>query len=104
MSVVTTDANGEILYRARADPESNRPISEAVVEALATVENVEPENLDLRLYDSLDTDALDRLCEVTAERPERLQVVFTIGEYEVSVEDDGRLVVRPRQDTELESQ
>lgn len=96
MSVTTNDANGKVLYRAYNDRDSDGSISDTVVEALAAVENVDPKNLDLRLYDSVDADALDCLYETTAERPERLRVAFTIDEYEVMVEDDGRLLVRER--------
>lgn len=98
MAVANEDADSEILYRARHDRGRDESISDAVARALAAVENVEPEDLELRLYDSVDADALDCLCETTAERPERLRVAFTIGEYEVLVEDGGRLLVRERGD------
>ncbi|WP_137284127.1 HalOD1 output domain-containing protein [Halorussus salinisoli] len=98
MSVATNDANSEILYRTYHDRNRDGPISDAVVEALAVVENVEPEDLDVRLYDSVDGDALDSLYRTTAERSERLSVTFTIAAYEVEVADDGQVVVRERAD------
>ncbi|NEU55224.1 HalOD1 output domain-containing protein [Halorussus sp. MSC15.2] len=103
MSIATTDANSEILYRANHDRDSDGPVSDAVVEALAAVENVEPQNLDVRLYDSIDGDALECLYETTAERSERLRVTFTISAYEVTIEDDGYIVVRERVDNPEQS-
>ncbi|WP_435177419.1 HalOD1 output domain-containing protein [Halorussus sp. AFM4] len=96
MATTTKNTNAELLYRVKHDRDRDGPLSDAVVEALAAVEGVEPENLDVRLYDSVDGDALDRLYEVTAERGERLRVAFTIADYEVTVHDDGRLAVRER--------
>jgi hypothetical protein len=98
MAVATNDASSKILYRTAYDRDRDESISDTVVEALAAVENVEPEHLDVRLYDSIDSDALDELYQTTAERPERLRVAFTIGTYEVTVADNGQVVVRQRED------
>jgi hypothetical protein len=98
MAVATRDANSEILYRTEYDRDRDGSISSAVVEALAAVENVEPENLDVRLYDSVESDALDELYRATAERAEHLRVAFTLGSYEVVLEDGGQIVVRSRSD------
>lgn len=98
MAVATNDADSEILYRARHDSTRDGPLSETIVEALAAVENVEPDELDARLYDSLDPEALDALYRTAAERSERLRLAFTIGEYEVVVADDGEFFVRERGD------
>lgn len=98
MATTTKNTTTEPLYRVTHDRDRDGPLSDAVVEALAAVENVEPDELDLRLYDSVDGDALDRLYEVTAERSERLRVTFSIGDYEVTVQDDGLLEVRDRTD------
>ncbi|NHN60629.1 MULTISPECIES: HalOD1 output domain-containing protein [Halorussus] len=98
MATTAKNTAAEPLYRANHDRDRDGPLSDAVVEALAAVENVDPDELDLRLYDSVDGDALDRLYEVTAERSERLRVTFSIGDYEVTVRDDGLLEVRARSD------
>lgn len=89
MAVATNDAE---LYRTEHDPDDG-PVTDAVVEALAAVENVEPEDLDLRLYDSVDGDAVERLYETTADRDEHLRVAFTIDTYEVVVDSSGLVVV-----------
>ncbi|WP_115864432.1 HalOD1 output domain-containing protein [Halorussus litoreus] len=96
MAVATTDAESEILYRARHDRDRDGPMSETIVEALAAVENVEADELGARLYDSFDPEALDSLYETAAERAERLRLAFTIGGYEVVVADDGDFFVRER--------
>lgn len=98
MAVATNSADSEILYRARHDRERDGPISETIVEALAAVENVEPNELGARLYDSLDPEALDCLYGTAAERSERLQVTFTVAGYEVVVSDDGDFLVREERD------
>ena len=98
MATTTKNTNAEPLYRAKHDRDRDGPLSDAVVEALAAVENVEPDELDLRLYDSVDGDALDRLYGVTAEKDAHLRVTFTIADYEVTVHDDGRVAVRERTD------
>ena len=98
MATTSKNTSAEPLYRAKHDRDRDGPLSDAVVEALAAVENVEPDELDLRLYDSVDGDALDRLYAVSAERAERLHVTFTVADYEVTVHADGRLAVRERAD------
>lgn len=98
MAVATNDADREILYRARHDSTRDGPLSEAIVEALAAVENVEPDELGARLYDSFDPEALDDLYGTAAERSERLRLAFTVDGYEVVVVDDGDFFVRERPD------
>lgn len=98
MAVALNDADSEILYRARHDQARDGPISETIVRALAAVENVEPEELGTRLYDSVDPEALDCLYGTAAERSEHLRLAFTVGKYEVVVTDDGNCLVRERSD------
>lgn len=98
MAVTTNDADSKLLHETEYDQDGNSSISDAIVEALAEVESVEPENLSMRLYDSVDSDALDSLYQTAVERPERLRVAFTIDSYEVVVEDGGRVLVRERDD------
>jgi hypothetical protein len=98
MAVASNDADSEILYRARHDRVRDGPISETIVEALAAVENVEPDELGTRLYDSVDPEALDSLYGTAADRSERLRLAFTIDGYEVVVGDDGTCLVRAHGD------
>jgi hypothetical protein len=92
MAVATNGTDSEVVYRTRHDRDDG-PVSEAIVKALAAVENVEPTDLDVRLYDSVDPEALDRLYETAAERSERLEVSFTIGGYVVVVTGVGDILV-----------
>ena len=94
MAVTTNDTGSAVLYRARHERNCDETLSDSIVEALAAVENVEPYELDVRLYDSLDPEALDRLYETTAEGSERLRLAFTVGGYEVVVTDDDQILVR----------
>jgi hypothetical protein len=98
MAVATTDADSEILHRARHDQARDGPITQTIVEALAAVENVEPDELGTRLYDSVDPEALDCLYGAAAERSEQLRLAFTVGGYEVILADDGDCLVRERSD------
>ena len=98
MAVASNDADSEILYRARHDQTRDGPISETIVRALAAVENVEPDELGTRLYDSVDPEALDRLYGTAVERSEQFRVAFTVDGYEVVVADDGDCLVRERSD------
>jgi hypothetical protein len=98
MAATANDTNSKVLYRTEYGRERDGSISGTVVGALAAVENVDSENLDVGLYDSIESDALDTLYRTAAERSERLHVTFTIGAYEVTVEDDGRVAVRKRGD------
>jgi hypothetical protein len=98
MAVASNDADSEILYRARHDQTCEGPISETIVRALAAVENVEPDELGTRLYDSVDPEALDCLYGTAVERSERFRLAFTVGGYEVIVADGGDCLVRERSD------
>jgi len=73
-------------------------VSEAVVRALATVERVEPTELDCPLYERLDPDALNAVfaprLDGTA-RPSDGSLVFSICRRDVIVRADGRVLVGP---------
>ncbi|SIR25851.1 hypothetical protein SAMN05421858_2019 [Haladaptatus litoreus] len=64
--------------------------SEAVIEAIAEVEETEPWNLQPPLYEALDPDALDSL--LMGKSPPK-RVVFGYLGHDVTVERDGRVVV-----------
>ncbi len=70
--------------------ESNRRPSEVVVEAIAEVENVSVTNLEPRLYDVLNPDALNTLM---TERPRPERIVFSYLGHEVAIRRDGTVVV-----------
>ncbi|WP_247003153.1 HalOD1 output domain-containing protein [Halosolutus gelatinilyticus] len=92
MSVVydpVTDVFEAQFDRAAIDP------SEAVIEAIADVRDVEPIRLD-PLYEFVDPEALDRIC---ADRSDAdCTVTFAYLEYRVAITDSGVITIRPRRD------
>lgn len=78
--------------RAVKGPETQA--SEAVVDAVATAESVDPLDLSTRLQDVVDGDALDRLTDGSAASPQGDVVVsFEMCDHDVRVHGDGRLYV-----------
>lgn len=66
-------------------------LSQAVIEAVASREDVEPMALETPLYEAVDPDALDALVETTASQHDRasLEIEFTYHGYHVRVSADG---------------
>jgi len=86
------DSNSTI--QTEFDWESVTP-STAVIETIAIAANTDPSEVE-PLYDSVDSDALDRLLQSTGTRPTNgsTTVSFAVSEYEVSVHSDGTVAVR----------
>jgi len=64
-----------------------------VTAAIADAEGVEPSELDYRLYDYVEPEAL----ELLASRPEdSWTLTFSVPNHEVTVTDGGRVVVADR--------
>lgn len=67
---------------------SKRAPSEAVIEAISAIENVEPmslsDTLGTTLFDHIDPEALDAI--VTANTD--IKIVFTFGKYRVQIDGD----------------
>lgn len=78
-------------------PSSSDTLSETVVHAVADTKGIDPLNLDERLYDCIDPDALDRLFEPTAEcdGSRNGMVVFTMDGCRVEIESDRTILVTP---------
>lgn len=72
----------------------NGSISETVVVAVAEARGVDPTELDPRLYDFVDPDALDSLF-----RSDEGSVAFTMAGCHVTVYGSGRVVVLPEPST-----
>lgn len=87
--MATTARGGATVERA-IDSSS---VSTAVIEAIADVESVEPTELDVTLYESVDLDALERLCEGAGED---LVAEFTVEDYRVRVRGSTSVIVEPR--------
>jgi len=67
-------------------------VSTAIVQELATVEGVEPEELP-PLYDAIDTDALDTL--IHQSDTDDVTIGFDYGQYRIHVEGTGEITVTP---------
>jgi hypothetical protein len=78
-------------------PSSSASLSETVVHAVAETKGVDPLELDERLYDCINPDALDVLFEPTAEcRGSRSgMVVFSMDGCRVEIESDRTILVTP---------
>lgn len=73
-----------------ADPADDEEIGVAIVEAVSSVSGVEPCEMDTRLYDVIDPDALSRT--IRSGGPD-IQVSFRFGAYHVSVFSGGEIEV-----------
>lgn len=70
------------------------PPSEAVVEAVAEAESVDPMSLHTTLYEVIDPDALDALFLSTSADGAAPRIEFTYHGYVVTVTGDGVAVTR----------
>ena len=80
-------------YTCYADEEQ---LSTAVVMALADITGGDPGNIGVPLYDVIDPDALDNLFSDKHDGSPRTggKVVFTILNYEVTVQSYGEIVIQ----------
>ena len=83
-------------FDAEPNPQiaQNTSPSEAVIEAVADAEGVEPTDLQ-PLYDVLDPDALDALFQPRSHggRSSRGQIAFEYHGYEIHVDEDGQVTL-----------
>lgn len=85
----------ELVYR----PSPEEALTDTVVRAVADAKDVDPLDLDARVYDSIDPDALDRLFTPTADGSDRQgMVVFPMAGCRVEVQRDAVRVTPPRAD------
>lgn len=71
------------------------PVGAEVVERVAARERVDPVDLDVRLYDAIDADALEALTNRTGDGQVRsnVRVEFSYHGYAVTVDGNGRVIV-----------
>ena len=83
--------------RASYDPAATETLVSAVVRALADASGCPADELGVRLYDAIDPDALAALFRPTRRGAGRDtgRVAFVVGEFEVEVHADGRVLARP---------
>lgn len=87
-------------------PSPSEPLSQTVVEAVADANGVDCAELDDRLYDCLDPDALDRLFAPaeTSSSDRRGVVVFSMAGCRVEIRSDRVVTVTPTHDAEAPSE
>ena len=87
---------GDDVYRGRIDHDTSP--STAIVEAIASMEGLDPTQMDSRLYDSVDPSGLNAVLSTPAgaeHEPCPLTVSFTHAGYEVTVSRSGRFRIAP---------
>lgn len=83
----------ELVYR----PSPQEALTDTVVRAVSDAKDVDPIDLDARVYDCVDPDALDRLFAPTADGTAREgKVVFSMAGCRVEVQADAVRVTPPR--------
>lgn len=83
-------SQAKLVYR----PSPGEPLSETIVRAVADTLGVEPIDLDDRISDCIDPDALDRLFRPGTPGPDGL-VVFSMAGCRVEVEGTRSVLVTP---------
>ena len=91
--MAAVQGEGELRYITQYDPAQNRPITEAVIDALTDVTGLDP--LDLPpLYEAVDPDALDLIVREPNAAPDRSCFIgFTVGRWGVIVTGAGEIQV-----------
>lgn len=81
-------------YHVRLDEVTEESVTVAVIEAIAAVEGVSPVDVDVRLYDYLDLEALDDLFSHASRKGNAMWTMeFSVEGYDVTVHDDGAVTV-----------
>jgi hypothetical protein len=79
-------------YETHHDLDGEAALSQTVIEAIATAEGVDPTSCDLKLYDSVDLEALDNLFDRRSS-DDHWRFEFSIDGYLVVVTGDGNVTV-----------
>ncbi|WP_436344762.1 HalOD1 output domain-containing protein [Natronorubrum sp. FCH18a] len=72
-------------------PDDTSSISIAIIRSIAAIENVDPTELEITLYDYVNPEALDQLIE--HEGTGSTEITFTVRGYYVHVHDTGEITV-----------
>jgi len=91
--MAAVQGEGELRYITQYDPAQNRPITEAVIDALSAVTGRDA--LDLPpLYEAVDPDALELIVREPNAAPERSCFIgFAVGSWGVIVTGSGEIQV-----------
>ena len=88
-----SDGTDAQTHEFRYDRSSDQSITVSVINAVAAVSGVDPCELQPRLYDVIDPDALDRLL-TTGPTAGDVRVTFRFGNAEVTLTQAGEIIVR----------
>lgn len=94
MSDTTPDCEETLLYQAEYDPSDRETLTESIIEAVATVEEIPP--LELRpLYETVDIESLTNLMThaTSDSRNSTVSVEFTLEQLLVVVKSSGLILV-----------
>lgn len=94
MSLDRGDTHYEMIEQAETGDSGERDVSTTIVLAVARASGTPPTDLP-PLYDYVDPEALDALVAHSTGRPDRtdLTITFSFSGYEVTVHEDGEVVV-----------
>ncbi|MFC7081757.1 HalOD1 output domain-containing protein [Halorussus caseinilyticus] len=79
-------------YETRHETGGEASLSETIIDAVATAEDVDPTSCDLGLYEAVDLEALDTLFDRRS-ADDHWRFEFAIDEFLVTVTGDGRVTV-----------
>lgn len=87
-------SNDDNVFQTRFSSEESESITYGVIDAIATLRNTSPTDIDLVLHDVVDPDLLDALRQ-HGQDPDGTswEIEFTIEHYEVSIQSDGDITV-----------
>lgn len=86
--------NGETLVVVNHSWEDDQMLTVSVVEALAVAKETTADQLETRLYDVVDPDALEQFFEPTDESTIEAEVQFGFAGHTVVVRNTGEILVR----------
>lgn len=90
---VESDTTVPTEHRFAPEEWDDQPLCTRIVYALATVEEKPPEQVDVRLADHVDPDALDRLFSNTDDASSTSRVLIQLPDHTVQALASGELVV-----------
>lgn len=83
------------LVQATHDFSGTGSLSVTIMEAVACAQDTDTENLDQKLFNVVDPDALDRLFEPTDDTVYEAKIRFVIEDSAVVIRNTGDVFVRP---------
>lgn len=90
---VSTDRTEEQIHTFSYDSSHHQSIGVSIIQAVASVSDVDPLSLRPRLYDVVDPDALESLLSAETTEP-NVRISFRFGAYTVTVTANGEIFLR----------